>query len=226
MGVDSKADAAVRDLQSMHHEVKALKQSVSNDLPERKKYLEQVGLLTYELSAQTRSAGSKASPLWLDARDSRLRILQRAGAEPISGSFDGNTIIFMRIGTLYKDLDHITKIYKMIGDIALVQRLFGLVEIDGAHYAVMQDLNGFNNLAEMTATEDFSGFSNMTKLRFLYELAATLSALHSSHLLVKSLSDQTVFIDASHGEPRPLLSNLPAARDVCISLSKPSHRDC
>ena len=84
---------------------------------------------------------------------------------------------------------------------------------------MMESLEDKPTLA--TAINDglLSNLSFSQKLRFAYELASTVSALHSASIVVKVLSDTTVHI-AFDADDRgfPIISGLENAREVSVQM--------
>lgn len=89
--------------------------------------------------------------------------------------------------------------------------------IGGIKYAVMQSLQNYQSIANAIENGLLTRTSVLERLRFAYDLSATISALHHNGLLVKSLSDESVFVDITPtGYIRPLISELKSARDVSL----------
>jgi hypothetical protein len=142
---------------------------------------------------------------------------------PLKGTFNGNPVTFQEIINkegVSDGLPRVVKLYKEMADVAQIQTLYAIAEKEGKLFAIMEDMAvRYTNLSDGVATGTITKLSRLQKLKIAYEIAATLSALHRSGILVKVLSDVTVhFEQLPDGGMRAKLSELDHARRVsCAS---------
>jgi hypothetical protein len=106
------------------------------------------------------------------------------------------------------------EIYQCISIGTLVQSFYGIAELHGKRFAVMQDLRDDQTLA--AAIESHDSYEPLAYIRFAYELANTVAYLHSVGIIVKNISDTNVVVVKLEGGSRlqPRLTNLEQARRV------------
>ena len=211
-------------LQAVKAEVVELQSSITDTASERTQFLGRIQLLEDELQ-QARIESRSLKPIhWpplnvISLPHTSIQILETDGSGqevPKYGSCDGVAVVFEKVVHGFLDrLPRIVKLYQQIGTIALVQQLLAIVEHQGAKYALMEDLRGYESVGTATTTEKSLALGRAEKIRFAYELAATVSSLHEAGILVKIVSDQTVYLRRHRdGRVRPLISNLSHARAV------------
>ncbi|KAK5987853.1 hypothetical protein PT974_11987 [Cladobotryum mycophilum] len=89
------------------------------------------------------------------------------------------------------------------------------LEHGGSRLAMMESMESHVPLAVAISDGTFDNAGPARVLRFVYELAATVSALHVAGLLIKVLSDESVFVERlADGSIRPRLSQLHQARAI------------
>lgn len=103
------------------------------------------------------------------------------------------------------------EIYRCISKGTLVQSFYGIAELDGIRYAVMEDLRNDQTLAAAIESHDFEP---LARIHFAYELANTVAYLHSVGIIIKNLSDINVVVIKLGGRLQPRLANLEQARTV------------
>lgn len=113
------------------------------------------------------------------------------------------------------------EIYQLISTNELVEVFYGIAELGGKRYAVMEDLRNGPTLAEMIESKaELSGSLHVTRLHLAYEVASAVAYLHSVDIVVKNISDVNIVLkrlshDSEDGRRfRPCLTNLEKARRV------------
>jgi serine/threonine protein kinase len=106
------------------------------------------------------------------------------------------------------------EIYHCISIGTFVQSFYGIAELDGKRFAVMQDIRNDQTIA--AAIESRDAYDPLTCIRFAYELASTVAYLHSVGIIIKNISDTNVIVVKLEGGRRiqPRLTNLEQARRV------------
>jgi serine/threonine protein kinase len=110
------------------------------------------------------------------------------------------------------------EIYHRISTGTLVQHFYGIAELHGSRYAVMEDLR--EGLTMAMAIESNQLPEPLTRLRLAYEIANTVAYLHSVGIIIKNISDNNIVLKKG-GEGmqfRPCLTNLEEARLVSDSF--------
>jgi hypothetical protein len=205
-------------------ELTELKGSIANTSAERTQHLGRIQLLEHELQ-QARMESQSLKPIdqqllnVINLPQATIQILETDGSYqdvPKYGSYDGVAVVFEKI--VHNSLDRLPRIvqlYQQIGTIALVQHFLGIAKYQGVKYALMEDLRGYESVGAATATGNKLALGRAEKIRFMYELAATVSSLHEARILVKTMSDETVYLRKHQkNRVRPLISNLSHARAV------------
>jgi len=95
-----------------------------------------------------------------------------------------------------------------------VQRFFGIFTDSTGDYAVMEDLTRAHRLQDALKDVRFVSSSSRQKLRLCYEIANTVAFLHSVELVVKVISDSSIYIVYKDTEMLPIFSDLESARSV------------
>jgi hypothetical protein len=110
------------------------------------------------------------------------------------------------------------EIYQLISTSALVEVFYGIAELGGKRYAVMEDLRDDPTLAAMIDSNELNG--PLTRLHLAYEVASAVAYLHSVDIVVKNISDVNIVLKRlslrlEDGRRfRPCLTNLEKARRV------------
>jgi len=107
----------------------------------------------------------------------------------------------------------IAHIYHRLSQRIQVQSFYGIYEEANRKYAIMEDLSDASTLnsAVRNPTEPVSV---SVRLHLVLDLANTMAYLHRVGILLKSMSDSTVFLKLVNGEYRPIITELEAARLV------------
>jgi serine/threonine protein kinase len=106
------------------------------------------------------------------------------------------------------------EIYQCISIGTFVQSFYGIAELDGKCFAVMEDFRNDQTIA--AAIESRDTYGPLACIRFAYELANTVAYLHSVGIIIKNISDTNVVVVKLEGGSRlqPRLTNLEQARRV------------
>ena len=125
------------------------------------------------------------------------------------------------IGAL-PNLPRIAHIYNRISARVQLQGFYGIYETAGRKYSIMEDLSSWPTLS--SSIQQVAIPSLLTRLRMAYEIANTMAYLHQVGMLLKSLSDATVYLKVVNGEEKPIITDLESARLVLIaSIQISSH---
>jgi hypothetical protein len=206
-----------------------VKDTLQNDVEDRKVFITHVKELEAGLQANKQEVQSlrplKAPPLQTVPFPSpHITIDQYESGQPYSGTFDHKPVLFQKMLGISQRLPRLVQIYEKIGSIARVQQLYAVSSVETQLYALMQKVEDDRRLGSMIKSEEMCEMSFAHRLSFAYELAATVSALHGSGLLVKVISDMTISVqEGPQGQILPLLSGLGNAREVCNNHSFSSH---
>lgn len=84
------------------------------------------------------------------------------------------------------------EIYQLISTSALVEVFYGIAELGGKRYAVMEDLRDDPTLAAMIDSNELNG--PLTRLHLAYEVASAVAYLHSVDIVVKNISDVNIVL--------------------------------
>lgn len=222
-GSSSETTDALRSLMSQVNEMRDAQEDDSRD---RKEMLEKVRRLQDDVLKSRREILS-LRPLpqttldIIQISEPSIRVSdESATGKPLRGTFNGCQVSFQEIINkegISDGLPRVVKLYKEMTEVAQIQTLYGVVEKDGTLYAVMEDMARHISLSDAVATGMIAQLSRIQKLRIGYEIAATLSALHRSDILVKVLSDTTTHLERMpDGRTRAKLSGLSHARRVSL----------
>jgi len=208
--------------------IKELKATVQDSGAERTQLHSRIKALEEELhlsQREMRSLRPIAQPPLdiIHFSDDRLKIYLSEGSviptEPKSGKYDGKSVVFEKI--LHRSWDRLPRIvslYRQMGEIALVQKFYSIAEHDGTKFALMEDMSQYTSLAAAIPNLKLSTLTHLQKLRVAYELAATISALHESGVVIKVISDHSIYLEEqSNGDIRPKIADLKNARAVSHS---------
>ena len=215
----------------MKTDVTSLTATVGATTAERAQYLQRIKALENTLDESRkaeRSLKPLASPtistIVLPHVDVEITSDEIDGEQSLSlvGKFRGSLVTFERVP--HQSPEKVVNIYEQISQVALVQELKGIVEYEGKLFAMMASMEPHPPVEKAIQDGIFSSMDSVDVLRYIYELAATVSALHAAGLLIKVISDRSVFVvRGSNGMVRPKISNLDQARAVCLFLNTPEH---
>jgi len=110
-------------------------------------------------------------------------------------------------------LPRIAHIYERISKRVQFQRFWGIYEAAGTRYSIMEDVSSSVKLC--SAIEHQQAPSLINKLRIAYEIANAMAYLHQVGMLLKSLTDATVYLKVVNGVTKPIITGLESARQVC-----------
>jgi serine/threonine protein kinase len=118
------------------------------------------------------------------------------------------------------EVPRLISIYAMLSRSVNVQRLFGVFHDPSGDYAVMEDLEGspFVLLSKALSDNQIAGSTRTQRLRLCYEIALTVAYLHSVNIVVKVISDTSIYLRNSDTGFIPVLTNLGQARAVLHNL--------
>jgi hypothetical protein len=110
------------------------------------------------------------------------------------------------------------EIYRLISTRELVEVFYGIAELGGKRYAVMEDLRDEPTLAAIIHSKELDRDVPLSRLRLAYEVASAVAYLHSVDIVVKNISDVNIVLKRLTPEDgrrfRPCLTNLEEARTV------------
>lgn len=219
------ASAAAESLLALRTDIGGLKATVADSRDERAQYLGRIKMLEDDLK-ESRKEVRSLRPLpaaaldiiVLPHEDVQIVSVVTDGAEslPAEGFYRDTEVHFQRLPDKgLERIPRIVKIYEQMAGVALVQELFGVVDSDGITLAMMASMRGHKCIEVATKEGLFGSMDEVDVLRFAYELAATVSALHTAGLIVKVISDRSVYVTRSEGHSiRPKLTGLDQARAV------------
>jgi serine/threonine protein kinase len=120
--------------------------------------------------------------------------------------------------TLYReDTPRLILNYSSLSNSLHVQKFHGVFEDSTGKYAVMEDLEQHEavfTFGDVFQREEFLSTPLRRKLRLCYEVANTVAYLHSVNLVVKVISDSSIFVRFKNDDFLPVFSNLEFARSV------------
>lgn len=213
-----------------------MKDTATNTANERTQFLRHISDLENELqSAREEARSLKQTPPHLenlqsmrtyDISDSDISVSEWRNHRSMSripsfGTYRGLPVKFELIRRNdFENIPRIVRVYKRIADVALVQAFYGILKFEDQHLAIMGSMEAHKPLSQAIADHTFEEAGSVFTLRYAYELAATVSALHAAGLVIKSLSDMSVFVEKSRdGTLRPRLTQLDQARAVILHSS-------
>jgi serine/threonine protein kinase len=106
------------------------------------------------------------------------------------------------------------EIYHLISTSTLVEVFYGIAELKGKRYAVMEDVRDDPTLAAMIDSTELN--DPLTRLHLAYEVASAVAYLHSVGIVVKNISDVNIVLKRLEDRRRfrPCLTNLEESRKV------------
>ncbi|RSL84294.1 hypothetical protein CEP51_004000 [Fusarium floridanum] len=223
--VKSSSTQVTRQLTTMQSQLVQLELVANDHDAERSQFLDRIRGLEADLtkSQQLMRSLVPLPPIGLDIvtlPDPRVAILSTEAVDgatvPITGEYQGLRVTFEKIAhTHFEKLPHVVQIYQQMGNVALVQQFYAIVELDGSKYAVMEDMASHQSIQEAATTGRLATISELQGLRFIHELATTVSTLHRVGILIKSLSHLSVcIVETADGNIRPRLTGLSQARAI------------
>ena len=202
----------------LNTDLDSIKHTIQEDSNDRKTLLDNVAELIDEVKASRQEARSlrpleTPSLQILTYPDPRV-VIEPFTDKPELGKFCELPVIFKKIG-IPTNANRLIRVYEKIGHIARVQKLHAVVEFRDARYALLQNVGPNRSVAQVVNSQTLDEYTFKQRLSFAYELAATVSTIHSADLLIKVISDTSVKIDSTpDGGIYPLLSELDQAREV------------
>jgi len=146
---------------------------------------------------------------------------QPDGHEEFIGSLrTGDAIRFVPLERNKIDTPRLLVVYGEISRSVGIQRLFGIYSGCFGDYAVMEDLEVEVVLQDILANVDtkIKMIDPLARLKLCLDLATCIAYLHSIDLIVKVISDSSVYIRNVTGNLVPILVNLQHARLVTSLL--------
>jgi hypothetical protein len=204
----------------MGRKIEDLQTSIVYDNDTRQEFLASVSSLGRELENSTREIRSLKEVNWtydqlIPINDKRLRLDPVSALGDTGGIFDGRRVMLKKVQADTGRSPRLVRIYKQISDIALVHRLYGVTEDESAtKFAILEDLSKYDTVAKFIRIPPGGHVPTMPRLQFAYELAATLSSLHESRVLVKTISDHSVYVKNQSQSWTPIISDMDQAREV------------
>lgn len=170
--------------------------------------------------------------LSLDQREKFIESIPKVSAEDIHslGKHDGHMrfrgslasgaeVIFVPLHLESSwDIPRLLSVYATLSGCVNIQRFYGMFSDASGHYAVMEDVEGeggpFVSLQKALSDNQIAKSSRIHKLRLCYEVALTVAYLHSLEIIVKVISESSIFVRNSDGGLVPVMANLDQTRDV------------
>lgn len=139
----------------------------------------------------------------------------------------GEKVVCVPLQTMYKEeTPRIVSVYASLSNSLHVQKFFGVLkERDKKEFAVMEDLlsQTVHTLKDARTQDNFISASQQCKIRLCYEIANTVAFLHSVNLVVKIISDSSIYLRFQDEDILPIFADLESARLVCPYIT--SHRN-
>ena len=110
-------------------------------------------------------------------------------------------------------LPRIAHIYERISKRVRFQRFWGIFEKSGERYSIMDDISSSEKLC--SAIEHREVPSLVNRMQIAYEIANAMAHLHQVGMILKSLSDATIYLKVIQGVTIPIITDLESARLVC-----------
>lgn len=141
----------------------------------------------------------------------------------VHGEFQGTlknneAIVCIPLKTLYRqETPRLILNYSYLSNALHVQKFFGVFQDATGKYAVMEDLKNQEHTIALQDAFQNIGFSSATlqnKLRLCYEIANTVAYLHSVDMIVKVISDSSIYVRFGDNDILPVFSNLESARSI------------
>ena len=130
----------------------------------------------------------------------------------------GEKVVFTPLAWTKWETPRLITIYAEISRYVNIQRLYGVFRDSSCHYSVMEDVEGesspFVILKEALTNGMITNASRIQRLRLCNEIALSVAYLHSLKIVVKVLSDSSIFVREVNGDFIPVTANLEHARLV------------
>lgn len=148
-----------------------------------------------------------------NARGPKTRFVGKLG--------DGESVVFEPLAWKRAETPRLLSIHAEISRAVNIQRFFGIFHdsLSETSYAVMEELGedaSFVLLKDALSNNLIDKASYLQKLRLCYEIALAVAYLHSVHIVVKVISEKSIFIKEFKGEFVPAIANLEYARLVTL----------
>lgn len=227
-GESAEITTALKSLMTQLGEIQDAQGSESADLKELLGKFRQLQVDTVAIKngVQALRPNEHATLEVLNITGSGLSVTERAAdGKPVRGLYEDKHVFFqeiLRSNKISDGLPRIVKLYRDMTDVAQIQRLYAVAEESGTLYAVMEDIGRYTRLTEALVDGTIGRMTRIQKLREAYELTSTVAALHRASIIIKILSDTTIYLETlQDGCFHPLLSDLGHARRVsfCVLLS-------
>ena len=137
-------------------------------------------------------------------------------AEFVGSLVTGEAIRFVPLEKDKYDTPRLLVVYGEISRSVGVQRLYGIFKGRYGHYAVMEDVKVDSILKDVLLGTDskITEPTPLNRLKICLDLATCVAYLHSVHIIVKVLSDSSIYLQSVNGNLIPILANLQHARLV------------
>ena len=130
----------------------------------------------------------------------------------------GEQVVFIPLAWTKWETPRLITIYAEISRYVNIQRLFGVFHDSSCRYSVMEDIEGESSLFIVLKDALTNGMlakaSRIERLRLCNEIALSVAYLHSLKIVVKVISDSSVFVREVNGDFIPVMANLEHARLV------------
>ena len=128
----------------------------------------------------------------------------------------GEAIRFVPLEKGKSDTPRLLVVYGELSRSVGIQRLFGRFEGRYGDYAVLEDVNVYSVLNTVLSTCDPKAkeSSRLSQLKLCLDLTICIAYLHSVNIVVKVISDSSVYLRNVNGNVIPVLGNLQHARLV------------
>lgn len=155
---------------------------------------------------------------------------ERVGEMEFRGSLlSGERVVFIPIDLAMWNVPKYLSIYGPLSRSVNLQRFFGIFQDTSGDYAVMEDLTGegtpFMLLKTALSSNRIAESSSICRLRLCHEIAMIVAYLHSTKIVVKVISDSSIFLRKVNEAFIPVMTNLEHTREVLPAppcLTEPS----
>ena len=114
------------------------------------------------------------------------------------------------IETLDLELPNIADNYKKISKRIWFQSFWDIFEISGERYSIMDDLSSSKRL--FSAIEYEGAASPVNRLQMAYGSANAITYLHQVGIILKGLTDATIYVKVRDGMTIPTITDLESAQ--------------
>ena len=145
MRINGDSSTARNLLFQMNTRLQEVTESLGSKPSEHEKFLDQIQKLGNELEARRAEEISflpvkSSQPFALLTTDNPRIVIQSAASSKMIGTFESKPVVFEEVIDTGDHLPRAVKVYNQIGDITLIQKLYGIVCIHGKKFAMMQSL--------------------------------------------------------------------------------------